>query len=203
MAEEIARHTSMIRTDARVCSTVYIIEDGGKRVLIDTGDGKVQGIGFEPDICILTHGHFDHTQGVKPGWKRVLLHEAEFSFPGPFIKIPENCAKNPMEPISFGSHELLFFHTPGHTDGSICVFDRKTGLLFSGDTKFADGGQGRVDLGGSQSRMEGSLALLEKIPYKLLCPGHGQIEGNLASFRANARNPGEKRLGHGELEEKR
>lgn len=177
MIEQIAKHTSMIRTGARICSTIYIIEDSGKRLMIDAGDGKAPGLDFEPDICILTHGHFDHTQGVKPGWKNVLLHEAEFSFPGPYVSIPKNAAKNPMGAVRFGSHELVFHHTPGHTDGSICVFDKSTGLLFSGDTKFADGGQGRVDLGGSQEKMDASLALIDKIPYKLLCPGHGELEG--------------------------
>lgn len=178
MLEKIAEGTSMIRTDGRTCSTVYLIEDAGKRILIDAGDGKVAGLDFEPDICILTHGHYDHTSGVAAGWKNVLLHKDEFSFRGPFIRIPENARKNPMGPVRLGSRELVFFHTPGHTDGSICVFDRKTGLLFSGDTKFAGGGQGRTDLGGSDEKMGGSLALVEKIPYKLLCPGHGDLEGN-------------------------
>jgi glyoxylase-like metal-dependent hydrolase (beta-lactamase superfamily II) len=165
----------MLRTDGRTCSTVYLIEESGKRLLIDSGDGKAP-IDFTPDACILTHGHFDHTRGVRPDWKEVLLHPAEFRFGGEYIEVPPNARKNPMAPLAFGSHLLEIFHTPGHTDGSVCILDRKTGLLFSGDTKFAGGGYGRTDLGGSDEEIGKSLARIEKIPYKLLCPGHGELE---------------------------
>jgi len=145
-------------------------------LLLDSGDGKLPELDDAPDICILTHGHYDHTQGVRRAWKEVLLHPAEFEFAGPYVSIPENAKKNPMSPINFGSHLLEFFHTPGHTDGSICVLDRKTGVLFSGDTAFAGGGYGRTDLGGNDMEMQQSLLMIDKLPYKLLCPGHGEIE---------------------------
>ncbi len=175
MFEKIAEETSLLRTDTRVCSTVYMIEAGKKRLLIDSGDGKLE-FGVVPDICILTHGHFDHASGVKGNWKEVLLHPAEFSFGAPYLKIPENAKPNPMKPIRFGSHLLEFFHTPGHTAGGICVLDRRTGLLFSGDTKFAGGNFGRTDLGGSEEEMGRSLELIGKLDYRLLCPGHGELE---------------------------
>jgi glyoxylase-like metal-dependent hydrolase (beta-lactamase superfamily II) len=199
--EEIAKQTYMLRVDERVCSTIYMIEADGKRLLIDSGDGKVK-FDFTPDVCILTHGHYDHTSGVKEGWKTVLLHEAEFAFGGPYIKIPKNAQKNAMKPMKFGGHELEFFHTPGHTDGSICIFDKTTGVLFSGDTKFADGNYGRTDLGGSDEKIEQSLKRIGKIPYKLLCAGHGQLEPMLSSFRANARNSGATATENGEIEER-
>ena len=170
--EKIAQHTFMLRTDLRLCSNVYLIEEKGARLLIDAGDGSLQ-FGFVPQVCILTHGHADHTGGVKAGWPKVLLHKAEFSFRGSYIRIPDNALPNPMKPLSFGLHQLEFFHTPGHTEGSICILDKKTGCLFSGDTKFAQGGVGRTDLGGSAEKLEESLALIEKLDYKLLCPGHG------------------------------
>ena len=176
MFEKIAAGTSMLRTATRTCGTVYLIDDGGKRLLIDSGDGRISWLDFVPDVCILTHGHYDHTEGVKPDWKNVLLHPAEFSFAGPYIQIPENAEKNPMKLLKFGSHQLEFFHAPGHTEGSICILDRKTGLLFSGDTKFADGGRGRTDLGGSEEEMDSSLKLIDALPYRLLCPGHGELE---------------------------
>lgn len=164
------------RSSSRTCSTVYLIEEKGKRLIIDSGDGKLPDFGFVPDICILTHGHFDHVRGVKGNWPLVLLHKKEFFFGGAHIEIPKNASENPMKPLKFGSHLLEFFHTPGHTDGSICVLDRKTGCLFSGDTKFAEGGYGRTDLGGSDEEMEKSLKTIDSIDYKLLCPGHGELE---------------------------
>ncbi len=174
--EKIADDTFMLRTDSHTCGTVYLIEENGRRLLIDSGDGKLPDFDFTPEICILTHGHFDHTKGVETGWPSVLLHPAEFEFGGDYIIIPENAKPNPMKPIAFGSHKLEFFHTPGHTDGSICIFDKKTGVLFSGDTKFANGVWGRTDIGGSDEQMQESLKMVEKIPYKLLCPGHGDTE---------------------------
>lgn len=178
MFEKIAKHTFMLRTEERTCSTVYMIEEGGKRLLVDAGDGKIPELdgGFSPDVCLLTHGHYDHTTGVKAGWKKVLLHPDEFDFKGPYLSIPKNAEKNPMKPMEFGSHALEFFHTPGHTDGSICILDKKTGVLFSGDTAFADGIWGRTDLGGDEKEMEESMRRIAKIPYKLLCPGHGKME---------------------------
>ena len=71
--EKIALHTHLMRTDDRTCSSIYMIEENGKKLLIDSGDGKAP-IDFTPDICILTHGHYDHTLGVKDDWKIVLLH---------------------------------------------------------------------------------------------------------------------------------
>ncbi len=177
MFGKIAKGTFMLRTDSRTCGTIYLIEEGGKRLLIDSGDGKAGELDAAPDMCILTHGHFDHTLGVKRDWPLVLLHPAEFTFRGPFVKIPKNARPNPMKPLKFGSHCLEFFHTPGHTDGSICILDKATGLLFSGDTKFAGGVWGRTDLGGSGEKMADSLKMIKRMPYKLLCPGHGELEG--------------------------
>ncbi|MEM4554354.1 MAG: MBL fold metallo-hydrolase [Candidatus Anstonellaceae archaeon] len=175
MFEKIEKDTYMLFSKGRLCSTIYLIQEGKRRLLVDAGDGKAL-LDFVPDLCILTHGHFDHTGGVKEDWKRVLLHKDEFGFAGPYIKIPSNAVPNPMKPIRFGSHLLEFIHTPGHTDGSICIFDKSTGVLFSGDTKFAHGAFGRVDVGGSWEKLCQSLQKIERIPYRLLCPGHGDLE---------------------------
>ena len=59
--------------------------------------------------------------------------------------------------IRFGSLRLEVLHTPGHTEGSVCLLAPDEGLLFSGDTLFA-GGWGRVDLpGGSPEQMAESI----------------------------------------------
>jgi glyoxylase-like metal-dependent hydrolase (beta-lactamase superfamily II) len=170
---KIAEDTYMFKSQKGLSSNIYLIEVERTRILIDSGASFFDK--FKPDLCILTHGHFDHTGGVGEDWK-VILHPLEFNFRGPYILIPKNASENPMKPIKIGSHVLEFFHTPGHTDGSICIFDKKTKILFSGDTLFADKITGRTDLGGSQKQLEKSLKIIEKIPYTLLCPGHGEIE---------------------------
>ena len=65
-------------------------------------------------------------------------------------------------------------HTPGHTEGSVCLLAVDTGALFSGDTLFA-GGWGRVDLpGGDPGAMVASLGrLLTLEDHVAVLPGHG------------------------------
>ena len=62
--------------------------------------------------------------------------------------------------VRFGEIRLRVLHTPGHTEGSVCLLAADDGLLFSGDTLFA-GGWGRVDLpGGDPDAMVESLGRL-------------------------------------------
>jgi glyoxylase-like metal-dependent hydrolase (beta-lactamase superfamily II) len=77
--------------------------------------------------------------------------------------------------IRFGDIRLEVLHTPGHTEGSVCLMAADVGVLFSGDTLFA-GGWGRVDLpGGDPTAMVGSLARLSRLPGSLrVMPGHGR-----------------------------
>ena len=76
--------------------------------------------------------------------------------------------------IRFGEIRLRVLHTPGHTEGSVCLLAADDGLLFSGDTLFA-GGWGRIDLpGGSAEAMAASIARLTELEDPLIVlPGHG------------------------------
>ena len=76
--------------------------------------------------------------------------------------------------IRFGSIRLEVLHTPGHTEGSVCLLERDEGRLYSGDTLFA-GSFGRVDLpGGSAEAMVASLDRLRRLDDGLMVlPGHG------------------------------
>ena len=76
--------------------------------------------------------------------------------------------------IRFGSIRLEVLHTPGHTEGSVCLLEPTEGRLFSGDTLFA-GSFGRVDLpGGSPEAMVESLDRLRGFDDGLrVLPGHG------------------------------
>jgi hydroxyacylglutathione hydrolase len=77
--------------------------------------------------------------------------------------------------IRFGDVRLDLLHTPGHTEGSVCLVSHEAGVLFSGDTLFA-GGWGRVDLpGGDPGAMVASLSRLASLPDALrVLPGHGR-----------------------------
>lgn len=65
-------------------------------------------------------------------------------------------------------------HTPGHTKGSCCFYNRDEKILIAGDTIFYRS-WGRTDLfGGSEEDMEKSLAKVKKIisPDTMIYSGH-------------------------------
>jgi len=77
--------------------------------------------------------------------------------------------------ICLGNWTLKILHTPGHTAGSICILLPEEGILFSGDTVFADG-FGRTDLPtGNPHDLVMSLRRLLSEPFSLIFPGHGEI----------------------------
>ena len=76
-----------------------------------------------------------------------------------------------------GGEDWKVISTPGHTPGSICLYNEKEKALISGDTLFAYGGYGRTDMaGGDEAQIIHSLALLrEKIPAGThVYPGHDE-----------------------------
>ena len=75
----------------------------------------------------------------------------------------------------FGAENWKVISTPGHTPGSICLYNEKEKALISGDTLFAYGGYGRTDMaGGNEAQILHSLAILrERIPEGThVYPGH-------------------------------
>jgi glyoxylase-like metal-dependent hydrolase (beta-lactamase superfamily II) len=76
-----------------------------------------------------------------------------------------------------GPFRIRVVPTPGHSMGSICLFDERTGALFPGDLVFCDGGVGRWDLpGGDLSVLRDSVRTVMGLDVRGLFPGHGRIE---------------------------
>jgi hydroxyacylglutathione hydrolase len=175
--------------------------------VVDTGVGdhmnalppKLKTLALDPKNVkqiILTHTHFDHTGGIKAlaslASPKLLLHEQEInnleSFGLNVSKLHDG------EIIVAGNHKLEVIHTPGHTPGSICLYDRKNKILFSGDTVFPDGSFGRTDLPGGESRdLIESLERLTTIKVDFILPGHmepvrSNAQTHLAAAYENARS---------------
>ncbi len=165
-------------------SNSYVIEDE-LVCIVDPGFGdKDYGISFdEVDLVINTHGHFDHWGNDYLFSKAKIFTHA---FDIPMIKTGigscyESFSKNfvrvnplpiPNE-IRLGDVVFKVIHTPGHTPGSICLFEKNLRILISGDTLFADG-VGRTDLlGGNEAQLVESLKKIKELEFEHLLPGHG------------------------------
>ncbi len=179
-------------------NNVYLVVDEASKVAaaIDTGLGA-QDLRAEADslgvtiIAILnTHGHPDHTADDAPlkaatGAKLAIFEvdayrlarnakESKWYLPAPPPAVVPDLLLKEGTTIQIGGITLETLHTPGHTEGSCCFFDRADGILFSGDTLFA-GASGRTDtLGASPARMKASLQRLAEFPVETkVLPGHG------------------------------
>ena len=135
------------------------------------------------NLIILTHNHPDHTLALpfllKETRARVAIHKDELTsniksimgFPIPEIK--PDFILNGGEKLNLGDFSLDVIHTPGHTSGSICLY--QDGILFSGDTIFAGGNIGRTDLGGDNKDLLSSIKKLTDLNVEMVYPGHGEI----------------------------
>jgi hydroxyacylglutathione hydrolase len=136
-----------------------------------------------------THGHFDHVGGN--GYfidAEVAIHDADADivekgdaeksyadfFDGRLKPRKVSTRLREGDSVSAGGMELEVIHTPGHTPGSICLYDRKSGTLFTGDTVFSDG-IGRTDMpGGNDEHLQASLDRISGLSVRRLLPGHGE-----------------------------
>lgn len=162
----------------------YIIISGGEIALIDPGDetekilSEVNKYSGKIKYIIHTHYHYDHClasmQIKKYSGAKLLIHENEKDFVENFI--PDQYFID-GDFVDIGDLKLKVVLTPGHTRGSVCLFDAEGRFVFTGDTLFFEG-YGRTDLpGGDEEEMERSLKLLNILikPEMTVYPGHGEV----------------------------
>lgn len=152
-----------------------------KTIIIDPGDDgdyiirKIQDFKLSPVLIIATHGHFDHVLAaleLKLAFSiPFLIHKADL-FLLNRVQQPNKFVKE-GDIISFGQEKLKVLETPGHSPGGISLLEK--GVVFSGDTIFADG-FGRTDFSyGSKEDLEKSVKKLFKLPEDtIVYPGHGE-----------------------------
>lgn len=125
---------------------------------------------------LVTHFHFDHTNGILPLLKKVDLpvyvHQDERPYFQEEADISELKLTHSGEKLNLGNVDITFLHTPGHTPGSQCFHLQEN--LVSGDTLFINC-VGRTDLpGGNPEAMYQSISnVLKKLDDQtVLFPGH-------------------------------
>lgn len=178
----------------------YIVhdEDSKKGIIIDAGEEPDRILKFLKDknidvqFIVSTHGHFDHVNGV-PKLKSALnipflIHEDDAhllsahasdimrSLGYDTVSVEVDRLLKDSDEIKFGNLSFKVLHTPGHTQGCICLYFDNEKTLFSGDTLFK-GDVGRTDLPGS-STASIIKSLMTKIfpldPSTMVYPGHGE-----------------------------
>ena len=159
----------LTRVVGPIATNLYVLGDepSGEAIAIDTATPCVEWVtktlaerGWRLKLIVSTHRHWDHigdnaavsaATGAqiaahiadRHGLEHPNAGMAPFPIPSsiPAIDLAEGST------IRFGEITLDVLHTPGHTDGSVCLQARTERLLFTGDTLFA-GSWGRTDLPG-------------------------------------------------------
>jgi glyoxylase-like metal-dependent hydrolase (beta-lactamase superfamily II) len=187
----------LTRVVGPIATNLWVLADepSGEAIAIDTATPCVEWLtatlaerGWVLKLIVSTHRHWDHigdnaAVSAATG-AQIAAHTADrhgLEHPQPLMApfpIPPSVPAIELEEgsrIRFGEISLEVLHTPGHTEGSVCLLADSERLLFTGDTLFAKG-WGRTDLeGGSEEQMIESLGRLSVLPPDLkVLPGHGR-----------------------------
>jgi glyoxylase-like metal-dependent hydrolase (beta-lactamase superfamily II) len=181
-------------------NTYLLIAEGGECVIVDAGcyneaeqkrlADYIAGHNLKPVMSLLTHAHPDHVAGVEWAKSRynipLALHSADLPLLGQMASygamfgfnigaITPDVDLAEQKTISFGQTTAEVIHTPGHTPGGCCFYSAEAGVVFSGDSLFAEE-IGRCDFpGGSLRSLVGSLKekILPLPKETKVYPGHG------------------------------
>lgn len=172
-------------------------EEAGEAIVIDPGDEvsrihrRIENLGLKLKQIFVTHAHIDHVGGALklkrltgapillnendlPLLKMMEAQAAWVGVPTPEVAAPDASLSDGML-VGLERYPAHVLHTPGHTQGSVCLHFEPLNMVIAGDTLFA-GSIGRTDLPGGNSRQ-----IIESIESRLMAlpdetrvlPGHG------------------------------
>lgn len=178
----------------------YILFDKKTRecTIVDPGDDadfiirRITDMRARPTKILATHGHFDHILAV--GELRLaysipfFIHKDDAFLVANMADSAKHFLNITTDPpptideflilsknVSVGKTEFEVISTPGHTPGSVCLYNEYEKILFCGDLLFDSGAVGRVDFSYSdKDKMKQSIKKIMKLPDNLtVYPGHG------------------------------
>ena len=203
-SEEIQEDIYLLKGEG-TGSHSYLIRASYRNVLIDSGldqnflclQDKLRHLGLkirDIDLVINTHEHWDHIGANRYFHESSFIAAHRFSatkitLDDHYVTLYRSGDQNEVPPrihfwlenrslFDLGSHTLEVIHTPGHTSGSICIYEFKTKALFSGDTVFAGGTLSYIAESGSVGDYINSITRLESRKISRIFPGHGDISQN-------------------------
>ena len=191
------------------CS-IFGDEQTRQAIVVDPGDdlADIHAVldkhSLKVKAIVVTHAHIDHVAGAAklraetgaPVYMNerdtMLLDMLDVQATWLGVETPErteiDIAAKDGTVLQLGSAGFEIRETPGHTEGSVCIWIAQENKLVAGDTLFRDS-IGRTDLPGGDGRK-----ILQSIKHQLLdlpagaivIPGHG---ANTTIGREKERNP--------------
>lgn len=188
----------ILRVGPLQCNCSVIADETTREAMvIDPGDdledvaSVLRKHGLKVQQIVITHAHIDHVGGAMKlrsmTGAPILMNQNDYALlkmldvqaawigmanPG---EVTIDADLKHDESLAVGTLQAKVIYTPGHTEGSVCLYFPLEQLLIAGDTLFA-GSIGRTDLpGGSFERIMRSLhdRVLVLPDETRVVPGHG------------------------------
>ncbi len=179
---------------------MYLLEGEERAVLIDTGFGTiplkqiVENYTQKPVSVILTHGHVDHIGGTS-FFDNVWIHPADHSvykehgtkeIRSIFIDLEQNwypVGDSLLEIgadrcMDLGGRPIVIVDAPGHTKGSVCLYDENRKWLFTGDTCCEADVLLQFDHSDTVETFKNTIRNLKEIDFTDTWPAHHKLPVN-------------------------